>query len=396
VSSDDDLLEESAEDLYENAPCGYLSCRPDGTIVKVNRTLESWTGHDRESLVGRRFSDLLTVSGRVYHETHYAPLLRMQGAVREIALEIVRRDGSRLPALVNAVQQTDDAGRPALVRTTIFDASDRRRYEQELLHQRRREQEIAQELQRSLLSGTLPTSGEFDVDVFYRPAVAGLEVGGDWYDAFWLDDRSVAVVVGDVVGRGLAAAATMGQVRSALRALASTGLSPARLLDALDRYAARHEVGRMTTIVYADLQLDTYALRYASAGHPPPVLIGADGAVRFVNEGRSLPLDAAIKRGPRSEAVLTLEPGDGLLLYTDGLIERRSRPLGAGLDRLLEELLRSGAPPTLATLARRLEDSEHPDDVCLLSLTTRTWPSPPLRSREVARVPLRATHRCGL
>jgi phosphoserine phosphatase RsbU/P len=367
VDPDDELLEESVEDLYENAPCGYLSCRPDGTIVKVNQTFATWTGHDRESLIGRRFADLLTAAGRIYHETHYAPLLQMQGAVREIALDVVHADGSRLPALVNAVRQTDGDGRPRLIRTTIFDASDRRRYEQELLHARRREQQIAQELQRSLLSGERPQTPDLDLDVFYRPAVAGLEVGGDWHDAFWLGEGRVALVVGDVVGRGIEAAATMGQLRSALRALASTGLRPGALLEALDRFAARHGVGRMTTLVYADLRIETGELRHACAGHPPPLLVAADGAACFLEGGRSTPLDAAIRPGARPEGRVDLAHGDRVVLYTDGVIERRDRPLAAGLEHLISAIREAGEAFTVSALARTMEDADHPDDVCLLS-----------------------------
>jgi PAS domain S-box-containing protein len=134
-----ELLQEGIEDLYENAPCGYLSALPDGTIVKLNQTFLDWTGYRREDLVGRRrFQDLLTVGGKIYHETHYAPLLRMQGSVREIAVEIVRADGSRLPALVNTVLKKDAAEQPLLTRTTVFDATHRREYERELLRQRQR------------------------------------------------------------------------------------------------------------------------------------------------------------------------------------------------------------------------------------------------------------------
>ncbi|HEV2853506.1 MAG TPA: ATP-binding protein [Thermoanaerobaculia bacterium] len=133
------LLEESAEDLYENAPCGYLSALPDGTIVKVNQTFLSWTGYRREDLAGRRrFQDLLTAGGRIFHETHYAPLLRMQGAVREIAVEIVCATGGRLPALINSVLRTDAAGKPLLTRTTVFNATDRKEYERELLRARQK------------------------------------------------------------------------------------------------------------------------------------------------------------------------------------------------------------------------------------------------------------------
>jgi PAS domain S-box-containing protein len=131
------LLEEDAEELYEEAPCGYLSTTPDGTIRRANRTFLALSGYDANELVGRRrFYDLLPPGAKIYYETHYAPLLQMQGSVREIALELVRSDGSRLPVLVNAALKQDASGRPLLVRITIFDASDRRRYERELLHAR--------------------------------------------------------------------------------------------------------------------------------------------------------------------------------------------------------------------------------------------------------------------
>jgi PAS domain S-box-containing protein len=138
------LLEESAEDLYENAPCGYLSALPGGTIVKVNQTLLTWTGYRREDLVDRkRFSELLTAGGRIYYETHYAPLLQMQETVREIALDMVCADGRRLPVLVNSVLRKDEAGRPLLVRTTVFNATDRKEYERELLRERQRAEHLA-------------------------------------------------------------------------------------------------------------------------------------------------------------------------------------------------------------------------------------------------------------
>src|SRR5690349_116961 len=105
--ADDDTF----DDLYENAPCGYLSTTPDGTINRVNRTFLRWTGYERADLVGvRRFQDLLTPGGRIYHETHVAPLLRMQGGVREIAFDVVRADRGRLPVLLNADARRDADG----------------------------------------------------------------------------------------------------------------------------------------------------------------------------------------------------------------------------------------------------------------------------------------------
>jgi len=140
------LFEENAEDLYENAPCGYLSALPDGIIVKVNQTFLTWTGYRREDLVGRkRFQDLLTPGGRIFHETHYAPLLRMQGEVREIAVEVVCADGRRLPALINSVLKKDEAGTPRLSRTTVFNATDRKEYERELLRERQRAEQATRD-----------------------------------------------------------------------------------------------------------------------------------------------------------------------------------------------------------------------------------------------------------
>jgi PAS domain S-box-containing protein len=140
------LLQESAEDLYENAPCGYLSTLPDGTIVRANRTFVEWTGVSREALLaGRKFQTVLTVGSRIYYETHYAPLLRMQGAVNEIALEVVREDGRILPVLANSRQKRDADGTPLFNRITLFDSTDRRRYERELLLARRKAEQVAKD-----------------------------------------------------------------------------------------------------------------------------------------------------------------------------------------------------------------------------------------------------------
>jgi PAS domain S-box-containing protein len=360
-------LVESAEDLFERAPCGYLATRLDGTILRVNRTFEEWTGLRREELVERRrFQDLLTAGGRIYHETHCAPLLAMQGAIREIAVEVVRADGSRLPALVNSVVHGD------VVRTTVFDATDRRRYEQELVRAREREREIAGELQRSMLTGELPEAPGVALGVTYLPAVRSLEIGGDWYDAFWLGDPGpLGLVVGDVVGRGIRAAATMGQLRSALRALASTGPPPGRLLEAMDGFAHRHGVGEMATIVHAQVDIATGRTRYACAGHLPPVLVAPGEPPRYLWEGRSMPLDAMTGLA-RADATCELAPGATLVLYTDGLVERSDRALEQGMDELVAALARLRDRPAQEltdALARELTAHDgRADDVCVLAL----------------------------
>ena len=139
-----ETYDESAEDLYENAPCGYLSTQPNGTIIRVNRTFLSWTGYEREELVGRkRLQDLLTVGGKIFHETHYGPLLRMQGAINEINFDVVCKDGRTVPTLLNSVQKKDAAGKPLLNRTTLFNITDRKNYERELVLARKRAEDAA-------------------------------------------------------------------------------------------------------------------------------------------------------------------------------------------------------------------------------------------------------------
>jgi phosphoserine phosphatase RsbU/P len=381
VTREPDLVEDTAEDLFENAPCGHVSTRLDGTIVRVNRTFEEWTGLERRELVGaRRFPDLLSPGGRIYYETHYAPLLHMQESVRAVAVEIVRADGSRMPALINSTLRRGDGGHPGVVWTSVFDATDRRGYEDELLRAHKREQEVGRRLQRSMLSGELPSADWFELDVAYRPAESGMEVGGDWYDAFWIDDQTIALVVGDVVGHGVDAAATMGQVRSAVRALVSTGLTPAALLERLDEYAWRHAVAKMCTIVFAELSVTTGLLRFACAGHPPPLLAIPGEEPRFAWGGRSAPLDAYGFDGNRDEATEMLPPGSTVLLYTDGLVEERTQPLDHGMEHLRSTVAAHRSNPAstiLNRVIREVPDTEHGDDICAIAARL-TVPAPRL------------------
>jgi PAS domain S-box-containing protein len=131
VSAPDDL-----EDLFENAPCGYLSLRPDSTVSRANATFSTWTGFAQAELKARRMTDLLSIPSRIFYETHFAPLLRMQGFFSEVALDLLKKDGKRLSVLVNAVERRANNGELQFIRITIFDATDRRRYERELLESR--------------------------------------------------------------------------------------------------------------------------------------------------------------------------------------------------------------------------------------------------------------------
>jgi serine/threonine-protein kinase RsbW len=689
--------DDDPDDLYEHAPCGYLTTLPDGTIVKVNQTFLSWTGYARGDLVGRRrFRDLLSSGGQLFHETHYAPLLTMQDDVHEIAFDVVCADGRELPTLVNSRLGRSDNGRPRAIRTTVFNATERRRYENELLKARRaaeeseqrvrvlqqivadlaaapteaevaeavlrapepafgavsssiylidgerdeimavastdpttgnwtdmprsssravarvaergdlhvvgslteakehfpdlaetmrrsgrktvvllplttgpadeqgsaetlgvlafsfteerrlsdselrvvrllgqqagqaldrarlydegrrreeritflaettrvldekhrllprtrrlverlvpeiadwaevrlqvntqilqedagapapdaglladriaatvaagaavfpaesdpldcvvlpltargrvlgtlalrptdlrqddsteqifltdladraglalenarlyeQERQIARTLQRSLLASDLPRGdSRFAVETHYQAAAQDLEVGGDWFDAFLITVDKLAVVVGDVVGRGIEAATTMGQLRSAVRALASASEGPARLIEGLDRFVERVEQARMATVAYAEIDLTTGDLTYSCAGHLPPLLHEPTGGPDYLMQARSAPLGSRAGDTKRTEHRQRLRAGSRLLLYTDGLIERRSRGLDKGFEVLAREFSRRRDAPLqglTAGLADTLVGRDHADDVCLLCLTLGT------------------------
>jgi serine/threonine-protein kinase RsbW len=234
------------------------------------------------------------------------------------------------------------------------------------------ERNVAQTLQHSMLAGSPPEDARFCVATYYRPAVENLEVGGDWYDAFPIADGILGIVVGDVVGRGVLAASAMGQLRSAIRALAGTGLGPAGLLRHLDRFVDHVDAASMATVVYAEISLDSGRMRYASAGHLPALLVEAGRDPSFLWGGRSAPLGTFAGLPPRTEAEVTLSPGSRLLLYTDGLVERRDRSIFAGIERLAEEVTpRRDAPlPDLVEglTSALLADADRPDDVCVLAL----------------------------
>ena len=232
---------------------------------------------------------------------------------------------------------------------------------------------VARELQHSLLALDPPVDARYDVATVYRPGVEMLEVGGDWYDVFLVEEGVLAVVVGDVVGRGLAAASAMGQLRSAVRAVAGPGMGPARLLTRLDSFVEQVPAARMATLAYAELDLRTGLLTYACAGHPPPLVVSAGQAPELLWEGRSTPLGGFFRALARSQAERQLAPGDRLLLCTDGLFERRDRELDEGLDLLSDAAARLTDLP-LADAVRSLtgtllQDEQARDDVCVLLLT---------------------------
>jgi serine phosphatase RsbU (regulator of sigma subunit) len=363
------------DDLFEDAPCGYVTIALDGRIIRANRAFAEQLRWEHTALgEGRPFGEVLTTGARLYYETHVVPYLMINGVMGEVALELRRADRSTLPALVNANLRLDDTGRPTSIRMIVFEAGRRRRYEQGLLQAQRDEHGIARELQHSLLAGELPSGPEFELAIAYRAAERTLSVGGDWYDAFWLDDRRtrIGVVVGDVVGHGLHAATTMGQLRSATRALATVGQPPGALLGSLDAYSRRHAVGIMTTVTYAEVDLAAGAVHFACAGHPPPLRITPEAEPELLWDGRSEPLAAfSDPTAHRPQATVSALGDSTLLLYSDGLTERHADRTIDGLEILLQDATRLAGtdPQSVVDALSDLQRSESTDDdLCLLAV----------------------------
>ncbi|HYO39450.1 MAG TPA: SpoIIE family protein phosphatase [Nocardioidaceae bacterium] len=336
------LLEDDPERLYERAPCGYLSTTPDGIIVKANATFLDLTGYDREELVGRRtFAELLTAGGRIYHETHYAPLLHMQGTVREVTFDLVRADGERLPVLVNAAVESDSDGAPRVVRVAVFDATQRRAYEHELLVAKQRAEQSearAQALARTLQSTLIPPSPPelpgLEVSAAYRPAGDGEEVGGDFYDIFQVGQDDWVVALGDVCGKGVDAAVVTALVRYTIRALSMQREQPSEVLVALNDVLLAQGTDRFCTVALARLRSagGTWSATLSSGGHPLALHRGQGGAVLPVGQAGSLV--GVLEVVDTHDHVVELAPGDVLVLYTDGVTEGRRGREFFGDERL--------------------------------------------------------------
>jgi hypothetical protein len=231
-----------------------------------------------------------------------------------------------------------------------------------------RQREAALVLQRSLLSPPMQSPG-LEVAVRYRPARRGSEVGGDWYDAFHVPGDHLGVLVGDVVGHDLAAAASMGRLRSIVQAVAcDTAASPAEVLRRVDKLNADLQVAELATVVYGHVEGNgpTRLFRWSSAGHPPPLLVGS-GGVQVLEDGMGLVLGVETSAG-RPEGTAAMEPGATVILYTDGLVESPSQGLEEGTAILVESAARYGHLGLEEFCDRLLEEAPGGDDVALLAL----------------------------
>jgi PAS domain S-box-containing protein len=232
-----------------------------------------------------------------------------------------------------------------------------------------RQQRIAEELQRSLLPQSLPAIPGLAMAARYLPGGAGTRVGGDWYDTVPLPGGRVALVIGDVAGRGVDAAAMMGQLRSAVRAYILEGSTPGLALERLNRFMLSLAWDSMATACVLLLEPATGRLAFANAGHPPPHVLGPEGVARSLTEPLGVPL-GALDVVTYAEGAATLEPGASLVLYTDGVVEQRDELIDRGIERL-ETALVDGGPVSPEQLCERvlrgtIGQDGSTDDVTLL------------------------------
>jgi sigma-B regulation protein RsbU (phosphoserine phosphatase) len=376
----------AVEDYWEHAPCGQVIADPDGRMIRVNATLLRWLGYEPNTLCGKPFTDLLTVSGRILYDTHFGPLLNMGGDLNGVTVDVVTADGTRLPMFLTANVKSDAGQKPQLLRISVVDAADRRAYEADLLQARqqaeneqRRVRKFAETLRKSLLPPVLsPPDGLEAAEYYYTASVD--DVGGDFYDLFPLSRTTWGFFLGDVSGKGVDAAVVTGLTRYSLRAAAVYDDDPVEVLHNLNTVLSQElggELNRFCTLIYGKLTRcdNGFDVHLASGGHPPPLLFHADGSAYYVDTigGQAV----GITNEPHfvaSQFVLT--PGDTLVLYTDGLTEAST---GVRRERYDDEgaLLRfakAHSPTTASAIVDAVSDlleglgSGVEDDTAVLAL----------------------------
>jgi PAS domain S-box-containing protein len=342
--------EQSFRELADSAPVMIWTTDRGGHVTFVNEGWLRFTGRGLEEELGPSWTvgvhpedaDELLASWR-------RALAAQEPWQREYRL--LRHDGEYRWIVDRGVPRFE-GGRFVGYVGTATDIHERRSMEERLRQVYEREHRVAETLQRSLLPQRLPQIDGLAMAARYLPAGRGAAVGGDWYDALELGDGRIALVVGDVVGHGVRAAATMGQLRNACRAYALVEVSPSEVVARLNRLIASSGEDAMATVLYLVLDRETGDVAFTNAGHPPPLVLTRDGP-RFLEGGRSVPVGAADPAIFR-ETSETLPQGSSLLLYTDGLVERRDVPLedrlgelkaaaaaaGGGLEDICDQVLR--------------------------------------------------------
>src|SRR5215218_818255 len=277
-----------------------------------------------------------------------------------IEYRITRDDGVERVLLGKAKVCVGPNREPLRMFGTVQDVTEGRKAE--------REHRIAETLQRSLLPDRLPELPGVLLAARYVPASADMEVGGDWYDVVQLPNGQVGLAIGDVAGHGLRAASTMGQLRMGLRAYALEEPSPAKVVSRLDRLVSQLLESEIVTLVYLILDLDSGMVQLANAGHPPPLVVGPEGQTSYLEDGLGSPLGCGDPEPV--ETSFRLVPGSTLLLFTDGLVEKRGVSIEEGLEHL--EILAADCDQDIETFCEVILGSMVKgvisDDVALLAI----------------------------
>jgi PAS domain S-box-containing protein len=345
----------------------------DGNLREVNALAVEWGGATKDELVDHPFWAAPWWRGSDDVQAGLRDAIRRaaDGDVFRETLPYWLADGSERLVDFALHPIRDDSGAVRFLYSTGLDVTDRVLFEQALQAREAEEREIALGLQRALLPGKLVVPDGVSVAARYEAGSAALEVGGDWYDVFRLDNGCVALTVGDVVGHGLAAAAAMGQMRTALAALAQYTEQPGELLTRLDKFVANTDATDFATVSYGVLDPSTGTFEYASAGHPPILLVPPGAEPEWLDNAQSPPLWGGGQQH-RRQARVVLAPGSLLVLFTDGLVERRGELISDSLARMRAAASAlAGLPPSEVcdTLIATFEvEAARGDDVAVLAV----------------------------
>jgi PAS domain S-box-containing protein len=344
----------------------------EGIVHDFNPAAERTFGYRREEAVGRELATLIIPPE--LREAHRAALARQretgEGRIlgRRLELTGMRKDGSTFPAELTVTRIGE--GYELMFAGFVRDITERQRSRQELTRLLQREHATADTLQRALLPAALPDIPRHELAVRYLPGEQGDVAGGDWYDAFPLPEGRYGLVIGDIVGHGIAAAATMGRLRNALRAYAVYAAGPAEVLDRLHGMAEAFGDVPFATLLYLVLDPAREEARYASAGHLLPLIAGAGAEPRYLAGRPGPPIGAPPPASWPEHRVAW--PRDALLvLFTDGLVEGPDRPVNDGLAELAR--VAGGTAESLEELTDRVlheltAGRDRLDDIALLSL----------------------------